>query len=71
MYPISIAIKALMKGYKVLFNPLSEMLHILNAAKADNTYYQKVGYYIKFDLLILDELGFKRLPGYVLVISLR
>ena len=61
---ISIAIKALMKGYKVLFTPVAEMLHNLNAAKADNTYYQKVDYYLKPDLLILDELGFKRLPGY-------
>ncbi|MBE3036795.1 MAG: ATP-binding protein, partial [Candidatus Atribacteria bacterium] len=57
---ISMAIKALMKGYKVLFTPVSEMLHNLNAAKADNTYYQKVDYYLKPDLLILDELGFKR-----------
>nr|QNO54717.1 hypothetical protein PDBAIGND_00023 [Methanosarcinales archaeon ANME-1 ERB7] len=61
---ISIAIKALMKGYKVLFAPVSEMLHNLNAAKADNSYYQKVDYYLKPDLLILDELGFKKLPGY-------
>jgi len=40
------------------------MLHNLNAAKADNTYYQKIDYYLKPDLLILDELGFKKLPGY-------
>jgi len=53
-----------MKGYRVLFTPVSELLHNLNAAKADNTYYQKVDYYLKPDLLILDELGFKRLPGY-------
>ncbi len=57
---IAIGIKALMKGYKVLFTPVSEMLHNLNAGKADNTYYQKVDYYLKPDLLILDELGFKR-----------
>jgi len=49
-----------MKGYKVLFVPVSGMLHNLNAAKADNTYYQKVDYYLKPDLLM----GFKRLPGY-------
>jgi DNA replication protein DnaC len=61
---IAIAIKTLMKGYKVLFAPVSEMLHNLNAAKADNSYYQKVDYYLKPDLLILDELGFKKLPGY-------
>ena len=53
-----------MKGYKVLFTPVSEMLHNLNTSKADNTYYQKVDYYLKPDLFILDELGFKRLPGY-------
>ena len=53
-----------MKGYKVLFTPVAEMLHNLNASKADNTYYQKVDHYLKPDLLILDELGFKRVPGY-------
>jgi len=61
---VAIGIKALFKGYKVLFAPVSEMLHNLNAAKADNSYYQKVSYYLAPDLLILDELGFKKLPGY-------
>ena len=53
-----------MKGYKVLFTSVSEMLQNLNASKADNSYYQKVSFYLAPDLLILDELGFKRLPGY-------
>lgn len=61
---IAIAIKALMKGHKVLFAPVSEMLHNLNAAKADNSYYQKIDFYLAADLLILDELGFKKLPNY-------
>lgn len=61
---VAIGIKALLKGYKVLFTPVSEMLHNLNASKADNSYYQKVNYYLAPDLLILDELGFKKLPGY-------
>ena len=61
---IGIGLKALMKGHKVLFTSVSEMLHNLNMAKADNSYYQKVSYYLSFDLLILDELGFKKLPGY-------
>jgi len=61
---VAIGIKALLKGYKVIFSPVSEMLHNLNAAKADNSYYQKVNYYLAPDLLILDELGFKKLPGY-------
>ncbi len=40
------------------------MLHNINASKADNTYYQKLAYYSSPDLLILDELGFKKLPSY-------
>lgn len=61
---ISIGIKALMKGHKVLFTSVSEMLHSLHMSKADNSYYQKLNYYLAFDLLILDELGFKKLPNY-------
>ncbi len=61
---IGIGIKALMKGYKVLFSPVSEMLQSLHFSKADNSYYQKLGYYLSYDLLILDELGFKKLPNY-------
>ncbi len=61
---IALGIKALMKGFKVLYTPVSEMLTNLNMAKADNSYYQKIDYYLKPDLLIMDELGFKKLPGY-------
>jgi len=61
---IGIAIKALLRGYKVLFTPVSEMLQGLHFSKADNSYYQKLKYYLSPDLLILDELGFKRLPNY-------
>jgi len=61
---IAIAIKALIKGYKILFTPVSEMLQNLNASKADNSYYQKVNFYLAPDLLVLDELGFKKLPNY-------
>jgi len=61
---IAIGMKALIKGFKVLFTSVSEMLQNLNAAKADNSYYQKVNFYLAPDLLILDELGFKKLPNY-------
>lgn len=61
---IALGIRALMKGFKVLFTQVSDMLEALNASKADNSYYQKVSYYLAPDLLILDELGFKKLPGY-------
>ena len=33
-------------------------------SKAANSYYKKLNDYLAPDLLILDELGFKKLPGY-------
>jgi DNA replication protein DnaC len=60
----AIAINALSKAYKVLFTPVSEMLHNLHMAKADNSYYKKIEEYLAPNLLILDELGFKKLPAY-------
>jgi DNA replication protein DnaC len=61
---IGIGIKALLKGYKVLFTSANELLQNLHFSKADNSFYQKLSYYLAPDLLILDELGFKRLPNY-------
>ncbi|ODS30415.1 MAG: transposase istB [Candidatus Scalindua rubra] len=61
---IGIGLKALLKGYKVLFTSVGEMLQNLHFSKADNSFYQKLRYYLSFDLLILDELGFKKLPNY-------
>jgi DNA replication protein DnaC len=61
---ISIGVRALRKGYKVLFTKVSDMLNELHMSKADNSYYKKLKYYTKVDLLILDELGFKKIPDY-------
>ena len=61
---VGIAIKALLKGHSVLFTQVSEMLQSLHQSKADNSYYKKLNYYIKPDLIILDELGFKKIPNY-------
>jgi len=61
---IGIGIKALARGHKVLFTPVSEMLSALYFSKADNSYYSKLNYYLSPDLLILDELGFKKIPAY-------
>lgn len=61
---IAVGIRALSKGHKILFTSTSEMLQTLNQAKADNSFYQKVTYYLTPELLILDELGFKKLPNY-------
>lgn len=40
------------------------MLYNLHIAKADNSYHKKINQLISYDLLILDELGFKQLPKY-------
>ena len=53
---IGIGIKAILKGYKVLFTQVSEMLQALYFSKADNSFYAKLNYYLAPDLLILDEL---------------
>jgi DNA replication protein DnaC len=61
---IAIGIKALMKGFKVLFTSVAELLQNLHISKADNSYNKKIEFYLNFDLLILDELGFKKIPSY-------
>jgi len=40
------------------------MLREFNFGRADNSYYQRLDFYLRPDLLILDELGFKKLPEY-------
>ena len=49
---IGIAIKAVVKGYKVLYAQVSQMLQQLNFGRADNSYYQRLDYYLKLELLI-------------------
>jgi DNA replication protein DnaC len=61
---IALGINALNKDFKVLFTSVSDMLYNLHAAKADNSFYKRLDYYLEPNLLILDELGFKKLPGY-------
>ncbi len=58
---IALGMKALQQGHKVLFTSVSEMISTLIASKADNTHHLKMKYYLTPNLLILDELGFKRL----------
>lgn len=61
---ISLALKALSKDYKVFFTTVPDMLYNLHISKADNSYHKKLQQYISYDLLVLDELGFKQLPKY-------
>lgn len=61
---ISIALKALSKNHKVLFTTSAHMLQDLHASKADNSYRKRVEHYLAPELLVIDELGFKKLPNY-------
>ena len=61
---IAVALRALAKNFKVMFTSVSEMLYQLYISKADNTYYKKINEYLSPDLLIMDELGFKKFPQY-------
>jgi len=61
---IAIAINALKKRYKVIFTTTAQMLYDLNASKADNSYNKKLDFYLEPDLLVIDELGFKKVPNY-------
>ena len=61
---IALASKALIKEYSVYFTTVSDMLYSLHIAKADNSYHKKVKQLLSYDLLVLDELGFKQLPKY-------
>lgn len=60
----AIGIRAASKEFKVFFTSVSDMIYALHASKADNSYYKKLDFYLSFDLLILDELGFKKLPSF-------
>jgi DNA replication protein DnaC len=62
---VSIGIKALQQGYKVIFTTVSDMMSTLFESKADNSYAQKLKHYLSADLLILDELGFRKLNEHI------
>jgi DNA replication protein DnaC len=61
---IAIGMKALQKGYRILFTTTAIMLHDLHTSKADNSYTKKLQTYLAPDLLIIDELGFKKIPNH-------
>lgn len=56
---VSLALKALGYGKTVLFTSVWEMIQRLQASRADFTYQKKMEEYLKVDLLILDELGYR------------
>ncbi|MRS02442.1 AAA family ATPase [bacterium] len=58
---VALGVKAVQQGYKVLFTTVNEMLEDLYISRADNSFYQKLKKYTVPDLLILDELGLRKL----------
>lgn len=60
----AIGLAAIKKGKKVLFVHASELIEKLYASRADGSYQRTVLRYMKADLLIIDELGFKRMPQH-------
>jgi DNA replication protein DnaC len=58
---IALGTMAIKQGYNVLFTTVNNMLEELYISRADNSFHQKLKHYIKPDLLILDELGLRKL----------
>lgn len=56
---VSLALRALGYGYRVLFTTVWEMINTLCQSRADLSYQRKIQHYLKPDLLILDELGYR------------
>jgi len=57
----SIGRRCCVLGYRVRYVTSAGLLEELTAASGDKTLSRKVGYYCRFDLLIIDEFGFEKL----------
>jgi DNA replication protein DnaC len=55
----ALGLKALGYGYTVLFTSVADMITTMEQSRADLSYHKKIQQYLKPDLLILDELGYK------------
>jgi DNA replication protein DnaC len=56
---VALALSALEHGKTVLFTTVWDMINSLQQSRADYSYHKKVQHYLKPDLLILDELGYR------------
>ena len=59
----AIGLEALKQGYKVMFLHINDLIDKLNAARADGSIRILMNIFVGADLLILDELGFKKIPA--------
>lgn len=58
----ALGLEALKKQYKVLFTHANSLIEKLYTSKADGSYHSAFNKIINTDLLIIDELGFKKIP---------
>lgn len=56
---VAIALEALGRGKTVLFTTVWDMINQLQQSRADFSYQRKIASYLKPDLLVLDELGYR------------
>jgi DNA replication protein DnaC len=61
----SIGQAACTQGFKVQYITSGQLLEDLTAALADRSIHERVRFYAKFDLLIIDEFGFDRIERSV------
>jgi DNA replication protein DnaC len=59
----AIGLEAIKKGYKVMFLHVNDFIEKLNIAKADGTRNQLMNTLMNAELVIIDELGFKKIPS--------
>ena len=59
----AIGLEALKAGYKVLFEHTNELVQKMQMARADGSYTKHLNRLLAVDLLILDELGFRKIPA--------
>ena len=57
----ALGIEALKQGYKVIKKHCSTLVEELHSSRGDGTYHKKLKKLLKIDLLIIDELGFKKI----------
>lgn len=59
----AIGLEAVKQGYKVIFIHVNELVEKLSASRADGTFNTTLNQYLNTDILILDEIGFKKMPS--------
>ena len=58
----AIGLEALKQNYKVIFMHLNDLIEKLFSARGDGTYNYNIRNLLNADLLIIDEIGFKKIP---------